>query len=93
MIFNTHKWYNAHMTIKKPMKKESAASEETPVVPATGSATIADRFKLDISNQPVQKASAGVGDTIACIVALIALAVTGLLTFTLYQHWEYLLSA
>ena len=66
---------------------------ETAAAPAaTGGATIADRFKLDVT-EPKAKAPAGKGATFALIAALIALAVAGVLVFTLYQHFEFLKGA
>ena len=78
------------MIIKKPMK--TAVSTETSA-PSAGTATIADRFKLDASDPSAVKASAGKGTTIAVVAGLLALAVSGILTFVLYQHWEFLRNA
>ena len=64
-----------------------------PAAPAAGGATIADRFKLDLQDPNAKKQSAGAGTTAAVIAALLALAVSGILTFILYQHWEFLQSA
>ena len=66
---------------------------EMSAAPAAGGATIADRFKLDLQDPSAKKQSAGVGTTVAVIAALLALAVSGFLTFVLYQHWEFLQSA
>ena len=78
------------MTIKKPMKApETAAVPEMPPA-ASGGATIADRFKLDLQDPSAKKAKAGVGTIIGLAGALLALAVSGVLTFVLYQHWEFL---
>ena len=79
------------MTIKKPMKAPAAA--ETPVAPAPGGATIADRFKLDMPDPNAKKAATGAGTTIAVIAGFLALAVAGILTFVIYQHWEFLQGA
>ena len=79
------------MTIKKPMKVAEAA--EAPVAPAAGGATIADRFKLDMPDPNARKASAGKGATFAVVAGLLALAVVGILTFVIYQHWEFLRGA
>ena len=73
------------------MKAPEAA--ETVAAPAAGGATIADRFKLDVSDVPAAKPKSGVGTTIAVIAGLVALAVAGVLTFVIYQHWEFLQSA
>ena len=79
-------WYNTGMKIKKPI------SEMAPVAAATGGATIADRFKLDLTNPAdVKAASVSKSATTAAFIAgLVALAVTGLLTFILFQHWSFL---
>ena len=86
------------MTIKKPMKAPEPVA--TPVSTETGSAaaapggaTIADRFKLDLQDPNAKKASAGTGTLIAVIAGFAALAVAGILTFVIYQHWEFLQAA
>ena len=79
------------MTIKKPTKAPEAA--ETPAAPAVGGATIADRFKLDMTDPNARKAPAGKGTMFAVIAGVLALAVAGVLTFIMYQHWEFLQSA
>ena len=86
----TEKWYNYCMTIKKPMKTVAAAPIENPT-PAAGGATIADRFKLDLTDPSAAKKSAGgLATTVAFIAALLALAVSGVLVFILLQHWNFL---
>lgn len=82
-------WYNMGMKIKKPIP------EVAPVAAATGGATIADRFKLDLTDPAALKAASvgKKGTTAAFVAGLIALAVAGLLTFTLYQHWAFLMPA
>jgi len=59
--------------------------------PKTG-ATIADRFKLDAPDPAAAKGatSSKKATQFALTAALVALAVAGLLTFILYQHWEFL---
>ena len=79
------------MTIKKPMK--TAAPAQTAGAPAPGGATIADRFKLDMPDPNAKKASSGAGTTVAVIAGFLALAVAGILTFIIYQHWQYLANA
>ena len=79
------------MTIKKPMK--TVAQPAAAVAPAAGGATIADRFKLDMPDPAKVKKPAGKGALIAAIAGFVALAVTGVLTFVLYQHWEFLKGA
>lgn len=76
------------MTIKKPTQT-AAAAEPAPV---TGGATIADRFKLDVPD-PNAKKSGGKGSAVTLAAAIAALAVAGVLTFILFQHWEFLKSA
>jgi hypothetical protein len=86
------------MTIKKlkPVKTTEAASGGTAqTAPATGGATIADRFKLDLPDPSAEKVRA-VGKKAAAaalVVGLIALGVAGILTFTLFKHWEFLKGA
>lgn len=76
------------MTIKKPIPSPA----EPTMTPVTGGATIADRFKQDTPDPNAKKAS-GVGATIAVVAGLLALAVAGVLTFIIYQHWQYLANA
>lgn len=80
------------MTIKKPTK--TAAETEVEAIPAAaGGATIADRFKLDLTDPAKAKKPAGKGAVCAVIAAFAALAVSGFLTFVIYQHWEFLKGA
>lgn len=79
------------MTIKKPRKAPEAT--ETTAAPVAGGATIADRFKLDMPDPAASKPKSGIGTTIAVVAAFAALAVVGILTFVIYQHWEFLQSA
>lgn len=80
------------MTIKKPMKAPAPEPVETPA--ATPAATIADRFKLDMPDPAAaKKPSGGAGVMIALVAGLLALAVSGVLTFIIYQHWEFLKAA
>lgn len=78
------------MTIKKPTKVQDT---ESAAVPAMGGATIADRFKLDMPDPNAGKASGGVGTVCAVIAGVLALAVSGFLTFMIYQHWQFLANA
>ena len=81
------------MTIKKPMKAPAPEPAETPAA-ATPAATIADRFKLDMPDPAAaKKSSGGAGAMIALVAGLLALAVSGVLTFIIYQHWEFLKAA
>jgi len=78
------------MTIKKPMKAAEAA-EQAPA--ATGGATIADRFKLDLTDPSAARPSAGKGTVVALVAGLLALAVAGVLVFVIYDHWKFLQAA
>ena len=78
------------MTIKKPLKAAPAGA----AVPATGGATIADRFKLDLTDPAARKpAAAGKATVVAVIAGLLALVTAGVLTYTLWKHWEFLMPA
>ena len=79
------------MTIKKPMKV--AAPAPTAGAPAPGGATIANRFKLDMTEPAKKPAAGGPASTIAAVAGLLALAVAGILTYILWQHWEFLMPA
>ena len=81
------------MTIKKPLTKPAADAPETAPSPAGGSATIADRFKLDTPPPAKTGGAVGVGTKIAVAAALVALLVAGVLAYTLYGHWEFLKGA
>ena len=80
------------MTIKKTIKVKPTGSPQPTGAPAAGGAAIADRFKLDAPD-PAAKAPAGKGSTIAVAAGLIALIVAGILTYILWQHWEFLMPA
>ena len=79
------------MTIKKPMKAPAPASDAA--VPAAGGATIADRFKLDMAEPEKKPTVNSTASTVAGIAGLVALIVAGILTYILYQHWEFLMPA
>ena len=82
------------MTIKKPLSKPAAESPEAGASPVAGGAPIADRFKLDTQDPVAKKGSSGgVAATIAAVAGFIALIVAGVLTFVIYQHWEFLQGA
>lgn len=86
------------MTIKKPMKvtkvtaAEADSAEGATVGAAPVAATIADRFKLDAPNPKAGK-SGGTAALVAGLAAFVALGVVGVLTFIMYQHWEFLKGA
>ena len=79
------------MTIKKPMKAAATAADAT--APAAGGATIANRFKLDMTEPEKKPAASSTATTVAGVAGLIALIVAGILTYILYQHWEFLMPA
>ena len=79
------------MTIKKPMKAAAPAADVA--APAAGGAAIADRFKLDMTEPEKKPATGGKSTTCAVAAGLIALAVAGILTYILWQHWEFLMPA
>ena len=79
------------MTIKKPMRAAATAADTA--APAAGGVTIANRFKLDM-NEPTKKpAASSTATPVAGVAGLIALIVAGILTYILYQHWEFLMPA
>ena len=82
------------MKIKKPLSKPAAEAPEEGSAPVAGNAAIADRFKLDLQDPSAKKGSSGgVAATIAAVAGFIALIVAGVLTFVIYQHWEFLKGA
>ena len=72
------------MTIKKPIK--AVESEATFVSDAAS-------FNGNIPEPSAQKASSGVGAMCAVIAGVLALAAAGILTFIIYQHWQFLANA
>ena len=81
------------MTIKK-IKTAPKSEEPTADVAPVGGAAIADRFKLDLQDPSEKKSSSGgVSGTIAAVAGFLALGVAGILTFIIYQHWEFLKGA
>jgi len=83
------------MTIKKLKiaPKPTASAEPAADGAPAGGAAIADRFKLDLQDPSEKKSSGGVAATIAAVAGFIALGVAGILTFIIYQHWEFLKGA
>lgn len=81
------------MTIKKPMKT-TAKPMKAAAPAAGGGAAISNRFKLDMS-EPAKKPAAvsGPAATAAGIAGIVALIVAGILTYILYQHWDFLMPA
>jgi len=74
------------------MKAPAPEPVETPA--GAPAATIADRFKLDAPDpKAARRASGGKGAVVAVVAGLLALAVCGILTFIIYQHWEFLKGA
>ena len=74
------------MTIKKPMKTAAAPAQ-------VGGATIAGRLQLDTSDVAKTPAAGGKASTVALVAGFLALAVAGILTYLLWQHWEFLMPA
>ena len=79
------------MKIKKPtvMKAPGAGA-------ATGGAAIAERFRLDnIEAEVAGKAQRGtIGKGAAgAAVGIVALALSAILLFVLFRHWEFLMPA
>ncbi len=79
------------------MKIKKSASSSPAAAPA-GGAAIAARFQLDpVAASSGASAKNGTISKNAALCALIAggicLALVGILTFTLYKHWEYLMPA
>ena len=81
------------LSLKRPQPTEGSAEQAPAATAPAGGATIADRFKLDAAEPVKKSADAGVATKVAVIVALAALAIAGLLTYTLYGHWEFLKGA
>ena len=81
------------MTIKKIKTAPKPAEPSADAAPA-GGAAIADRFKLDLQDPSEKKSSSGgVAATIAAVAGFVALGIAGILTFIIYQHWEFLKGA
>jgi hypothetical protein len=78
------------MTLKKTA---TAAVAEPMSAVNEGGAIIADRFKLDIPDPSANKPKGGKLAAVTLVVALAAMAVAGVLTFIMYQHWEFLKGA
>lgn len=68
------------MTIKKTVAKE-------------GGAAIADRFRLDAPAEKPKAAAGGPMLTAAFAAACVGVLVAGVLAYTLYKHWEFLMPA
>ncbi len=83
-----------NMTVKRPTLG-AAAPASAEAAANSGAATIADRFKLDAPDpKSLKKSSSGGPATMAAVIAaVIALIVSGILTFVMYQHWEFLKGA
>ena len=82
------------LSVKRPaLKPDAGAQTGASAEPQqSASAAIADRFRLDVPETPKRKGGGGVG-AVTLGAALVALAVAGILTFVLYQHWEFLKGA
>lgn len=77
------------MKIKKPMKVKPMA----PVAHATGGATIADRFKLDVPAAPAAGSVSKPAAAVALAAGVLALLVSGILAFVLFNHLQSLTGA
>ena len=63
-------------------------------VKAPGGVSIADRLRLDpVDPATVRKSGGGKAAACAGVAGLIALAAAGILTYILWQHWEFLMPA
>ena len=77
------------MTIKKPMKTAAAAQPAQ-----VGGATIAGRLKLDLNDAGAKRSAANPAATKAAVAAgVVALVLAGILTYVLWQHWDFLMPA
>ena len=79
------------MKLKKP---DAGENDESTTVATTGSAVIADRFKLDM--EPVAQGPAGVNKTaalIAFLASLAAAAMVGAVAAMMYVNWELIANA
>ena len=93
------------MTIKKPIKNATVASKPLTeaeggktaenTVKSGGNVTMNSRFKLAAPDSDAAKkaAAAGKGLKAALIGGFIALIIVGVLTYTLWKHWEFLMPA
>ena len=54
---------------------------------------ITGRFKLDVPDPSANRQKGGKLAAVTLVVALAAMAVAGVLTFIMYQHWEFLKGA
>ena len=80
------------ISLKRPAAGGGSDGEAAAAAPS-GAATIADRFKLDAAEPAKTSSGSGIGTKIAVVAGLLALAVAGLLTYTIYGHWEFLKGA
>ena len=61
--------------------------------PAEGSVAINDRLRLNTTPVATTGLVSAKATKYAFVAALVALAVTGVLTYILYKHWEFLMPA
>ncbi len=76
------------MTIKKPMKAPADLAPATP-----GGAAIASRLRLDVPDPQAKKSVSTTGAKVALGAAVVSLALTGVLVYMLWRHWEFLMPA
>ena len=89
------------MTIKKTISVKRPTLGAGPQASAAGGAeaqsaasAVANRYRLDTSDAPKKKSGGGgTASMITFLVAMAALIVSGILTFVMYQHWEFLKGA
>ena len=79
------------MTIKKPMNIKRPDAGAGAAGQSSAAAAIADRYRLDPSSAPAKHS--GGGSVVTLAAAIVALVVAGILTFVIYQHWEFLKGA
>lgn len=70
-------------------------SKTMTVHPSSGGAAIADRFRLDATPGPSAKNGtiSRKAAQAALIAGFVCLALAGILTYMLYDHWSYLMRA
>jgi len=81
------------MTIKKPMKAPEAADAAVPEMSAPDALPAVDTASFDVPDVQPKKSGGGKSALFAVVAALIGLALAGMLTYTLYQHLEFLKGA
>jgi len=78
----------------KLKRSDASENDELATAPTTGTAIIADRFKLDM--EPAAAGPAGVNKTaalIAFLASLAAAAMVGAVAAMMYVNWELIANA